>query len=197
MTININASRIKSEATTSFKGGAPKTFTVGQGLQNAVERAGSLSTPANRFFLGATALSIQPWIDLNNKDVDEKTRKVSCARTIAKIIAGTSVGIAVRWACIKSINALTHTPEELAKLNKKPTEFNGALIPTYLTREQFAEAGRLIKKHRSAIGSIVALGVMLITNFALDVPITKFLTNVFVDKFDKSEHQSSDMKGGK
>ena len=43
----------------------------------------------------------QPFIDASNKNVDEKTRKVSVARTIAKIIAGTLTGYFVRKGCIK------------------------------------------------------------------------------------------------
>lgn len=166
---------------------------------NLIERMGKFSTPANRLFMGATALALQPMIDLNNKDVDEKTRQISCARTIAKIIAGTSTGVFIRWACIKSIDSLTKTPEqlkEMTKNNKKITKWNTALIPTTLESGQFGKTMRLVKNHRNAIGSIVALGVMLFTNFALDVPITKFLTNIFVDKFVKSEPNDTIAKGG-
>lgn len=53
--------------------------------------------------LGATALATQPFIDLKNKDVDAETRKTSVARTLAKIVAGTLVGVAVRQAGISFV----------------------------------------------------------------------------------------------
>jgi hypothetical protein len=177
-------------------------------LINVIKRIGGFSTPENRFIMGVTALSTQPFIDLNNKDVDEKTRIVSCARTIAKIIAGTLVGVAVRSACIRSIKYMTRTPEELAKIGKKATKWNTILIPDKiknpvtgkldkpLSEKDFGDAFRFVKKHRESLGSVIALGAMLITNFALDVPITKFLTNKLADRFTKSRQKESDAKGG-
>lgn len=47
-----------------------------------------VSSPENRLILGVTALMSQPFIDLNNKKVDEDTRKVSAARTVAKLLQG-------------------------------------------------------------------------------------------------------------
>ena len=49
----------------------------------------------NRGVLGATALVTQPPIDYYNHRVDEETRKVARNRTIAKIVAGTAVGMFV------------------------------------------------------------------------------------------------------
>lgn len=197
MSINIQTIKSNNNAP-AFKGASPKTFMIkSEKAQNVVKWLGERSTPENRFFLGVAAIALQPMIDLNNKDVDEKTRKVSCARTIAKAIAGTAVGVAVRYACIKSIDALTLTPKELEKSGKKVTDWNQALIPTKIDRKIYGEAERLVKKHRQTIGSVLALGVMLITNFALDVPITKYLTNVFMDKFEQADNKKSAQKGGK
>lgn len=207
-TENLCESKTNAHFNTPSFGATPKVYTVGKGLQNIIEWFGKRSTPFNRFLLGATAITIQPFIDLNNKDVDEKTRKVSWARAIAKAIAGTSTGVLIRLACIKSINSLTRTPEELNKNNKKATDWSSALIPDKVknkktgkidisfTPEEYAKTARLIKKHRETIGSIVALGVMLITNFALDVPITKFLTNKIVDKYVSPVPENNKTKGG-
>ena len=57
--------------------------------------------------LGATALATQPVIDLKNKEVDEETRMTSVARTIAKIVAGTIVGVVVRYAGIEAAKAFS------------------------------------------------------------------------------------------
>ena len=59
-----------------------------------------INSPEQRFIQGATALATQPFIDLNNRSADEDTRAVSVARTIGKIVAGTVVGVGVRYATI-------------------------------------------------------------------------------------------------
>ena len=71
-----------------------------------------ISSAEQRLILGASALMSQPFIDWNNKNVDEKTRKVSVARTVAKIIAGTLTGYYIRKGCIKGIKALSQIPGE-------------------------------------------------------------------------------------
>ena len=45
-----------------------------------------------------------------------------------------------------------------------------------------------MNQYKKALGSFVALLVMLITNFAIDAPLTKFLTNKFVDKYDLNKN---------
>ena len=72
------------------------------GIKNTGEK---ISSAEQRLILGASALMSQPFIDWNNKNVDEKTRKVSVARTVAKIIAGTFTGYFIRKGCIKAIKA--------------------------------------------------------------------------------------------
>lgn len=199
---------ICSENNLSF-GTQFKTYTIGKNLQNTIEWFGKRSTPFNRFMLGATAVVLQPFIDLNNKDVDEKTRRISWARAIAKAIAGTCTGILIRYSCIKSINALTRTPKEIEEMvnkGKKVSNWSTALVPNKIknditkkidkafSHEEYGKTLRLVKKHRETIGSCVALGVMLFTNFALDVPITKFLTNKIAYKYVNNE--STKNKGG-
>lgn len=213
MTINMQISRIDNSSNangggnfnvqntpnkTSFKG---KVWEIkSEKLQSYIEKAGKLSTPANRLFLGATAMAIQPFIDLNNKDVDDGTRKVSCARTIAKIFVGTVTGIFVRKWCIGGMNYFTRTPEDIKKMKeagKTPSKWSTAMVPSTITHEKFGEAKRLLSKHRNALGSIVALGVMLFTNFLIDAPATRILTNVIVNKIKKSDEKKAEAKGGK
>jgi hypothetical protein len=38
-------------------------------------------------------------------------------------------------------------------------------------------------QYKKALGSFIALGVMMITNFMIDAPLTRFLTNKFADKY--------------
>ena len=56
-----------------------------------------INSPEQRLIQGATALFMQPVIDYFNHSADDETRAVSVARTIGKIIAGTCVGVAVRY----------------------------------------------------------------------------------------------------
>jgi len=109
--------------------------------------------------LGATAIFMQPAIDAHNKNVDEKTRKVSVARTIAKIVAGTLTGFAIRKACIKAMDLKMFKPSNAVKVTKDAFE-----------------------QYKNAMGTIVALVVMLFTNFLIDAPLTKWLTNVLIDE---------------
>lgn len=148
------------------------------------------SSPENRLILGASALMTQPFIDASNKKVDEETRKVSVARTIAKIIAGTLTGYFVRAGCIKLIDSMTKLPTEIA--NAKT--FSGKMR-TLFTPDA-AKSGILkdLTKYKNSLGTILALGVMVFTNFLIDAPLTKYLTNKFVDyihKNDKNREEKS------
>lgn len=128
----------------------------------------------NRGIMGATAITTQPIIDYYNHRVDDETRIVSANRTLAKIIAGTAVGMfVVRGPIYKMVEKLTNPTSE-KKLNK-------ILIP-----QKYIEKLKTHKHHldnyRSALAMILALGAMCITNFMLDAPLTTFLTNLFNKK---------------
>lgn len=133
-----------------------------------------ISSPENRLILGVTALMSQPFIDLYNKNVDEETRKVSAARTVAKIIAGTSTGVFIRWACIKAIDAFT---KPMAKGVART--WKNLLLPT--------KSLETLSHYKNAMGTIISLAVMVCTNFLIDAPLTKYLTNKFVDKIHKKD----------
>lgn len=146
-----------------------------------------VSSPENRLILGVTALMSQPFIDLNNKKVDEDTRKVSAARTVAKIIAGTTTGVLIRSGCIHAIDAFTKLPTEITpdmKFKKLRTLFTPS-------------AGILkdLNQYKKSLGTILSLGVMVVTNFLLDAPLTKFLTNKFVDSINSKKEQVLQNKG--
>lgn len=141
----------------------------------------NVSTPENRLIIGVTALASQPFIDLYNKDVDEDTRIVSCARTIGKTIAGTLTGVVVRAGFIH----LTRNYSELGDVGGKTIKklFTPPNAPDKMTYAY--------KQYRNAMGMLLAIVAMLFTNFAIDAPLTNFLTNrltkQFQDKFKKHE----------
>ncbi len=143
-----------------------------------------ISSPENRLILGVTALMSQPFIDLHNRKVDEDTRKVSAARTVAKIIAGTSTGVAIRYACIKAIDAFTEFPEKITASTKHPC------LKTFFTPFEAIKDGlKDLRHYKSALGTLVSLGVMVFTNFLIDAPLTKFLTNKFVDRIHEKDKE--------
>ena len=68
-----------------------------------------ISKPAQyRALMGVAAIITQPAIDYHNHKVDEETRRISRNRTIAKIIAGTCVGILVRGSAYKAVESMTN-----------------------------------------------------------------------------------------
>ena len=148
----------------------------------------NFSSDKQRLALGVTALATQPFIDAQNKKVDEETRKVSVARTVAKIIAGTLTGYYVRAGCIKLIDEMTKLPSEV----KNPNSFGGKLRMLFTPDDAKTGALKSLKKYKNALGTTISLVVMLFTNFLIDAPLTKYLTNLFTDKFIKPK----DQKGG-
>ena len=143
------------------------------GNTNWINKAGEkISSAEQRLILGASALMSQPFIDANNKRVDEKTRKVSVARTIAKIVAGTFTGYFIRKGCIKGIKALSQVE------GKNVSKWKSIFTPKNI-KDNTTDA---FLQYRNAMGTVVALVVMMFTNFLIDAPLTKFLTNALVKK---------------
>ncbi len=165
----------------------PKMTISNEKTLNGLKWVGEkVSSPENRLILGVTALMSQPFIDLNNKKVDEDTRKVSAARTVAKIIAGTTTGVLIRSGCIHAIDAFT----------KLPTEITPAMKFKKLRTLFTPSAGILqdLNQYKKSLGTILSLGVMVVTNFLLDAPLTKFLTNKFVDSINSKKEQALQMQ---
>ncbi len=154
-------------------------------ILDSIKWAGQhISSPQNRVILGATALMSQPFIDLHNRNVDEETREVSAARTVAKILAGTSTGFFVRHYSIKVAEALTKT-ENIRRVTDTlliPPKFKNPLVKVI----------KGINHYRFALGTFISIGVMMFTNFAIDAPLTKFLTNIFVKKVKDREKNKID-----
>ena len=187
-------------------GRAAKQFSksVGQTVLNAMpshiftsERAihtfqkiGKYITPAeNRLILGLSAIFLQVGIDAMNHSVDEETRKISMARTAAKVIAGTLTGFAIRKALIKSVDAFSVLPGTLGK-NGKPirrTRLNTFFSPVTKALPDSDE----YQNYKNGLGNVLALIVMTFTNFAIDMPLTRFLTNKFAEKGGLNNETSS------
>ena len=133
-----------------------------------------ISKPAqNRALMGVAAIITQPAIDYHNHKVDEETRRISRNRTIAKIIAGTCVGILVRGSAYKAVVSMTNIGGK-SKSSK-------ALLPKKFLGE-ISKNEKFLKNYRNALSSSLAILAMCVTNFVLDAPLTVFLTNKLNEK---------------
>ncbi|MFA7658647.1 MAG: hypothetical protein WCY19_04375 [Candidatus Gastranaerophilaceae bacterium] len=140
-----------------------------------------------RLVSGITALFTQPFFDLNNKRVDEDTRKTSTARTLGKIIAGTLTGVLIREGCIQAVKKCTQ-PKNLGEEIKN---WKQCLLPKSLK-----DASNLkITRYRGAFGTYAAIIIMIATNFLIDAPLTTKLANYFNKQFHKNAKKPAE--GGK
>lgn len=150
-----------------------------------------LHAPEQRIILGATALATQPFFDLNNKNVDKETRKTSAWRTVAQIIAGTIVGVAVRYWGIGFVKKFAQYDTVMKNgLVEKiiPKKGRGFFVPILSKDSIFPIAKEALEKrfnkYIKAMGTFVATIAMIGTNFLCDAPATKWLTEKFL-KFQK------------
>ena len=145
-----------------------------------------ISRPAeNRAIMGVTALALQPAIDASNKKVDEKTRKISICRTISKIVVGALVGICVRGSAYNLVKNMTNI--------NGTTKFSKSLLPKKYI-EEIAKEPKFLENYRSALSTGTAILVMLVTNFAIDAPLTVKMTNKLKKKFVEGKEQSLNVK---
>ncbi len=141
-----------------------------------------VSKPAqNRGIMGATAILTQPFIDYNNKKVDQETRKMAFLNRLAVILAGTTVGMFI-------VRGPIHTLTEKMTNLKGNSKFSKALLPKNFLNE-IAENEKFLKNYRVALSTSLAVATCAITNFLLDAPLTIYLTNLFHDKLcDKNKN---------
>ena len=165
----------------------------------------NINSPEQRLIQGATALVSQPFIDYYNRDADNQTRAVSVARTIGKIIAGTLVGVLVRYASIaaaKQFSRFTITQGEkyITSITRKSKRdiFLPKFNPDYykeMTEKEFMQKYNNVIK---TLGTILATVAMVFTNFLIDAPLTKIITNALtgrikrhIDKTKKTEAKNA------
>lgn len=151
-----------------------------------------INSPEQRLIQGATALALQPFIDYSNKSADQDTRAVSVARTIGKIVAGTIVGVSIRYASIylaKTFSKYTLTEGEKFITSIKRKSKKDILLPNFkpefyqkMTKEEFeTKYSNTVK----TIGTLIATFTMIFTNFLIDAPITKWITQKLTDRIKK------------
>ncbi len=146
-------------------------------VSSVLKKFSEFSSPEQRLMLGVTALFTQPFIDLNNKRVNEDTRLMSFSRTLAKIIVGTTVGVLVRKECIKFAHKYTKmiSIDKVAGVGKYAVaaEKDSILSPKYVRTYNPIYHDNYV----NAIGTFAGIGVSLVTNFLIDAPLTQIFTN--------------------
>ena len=145
-----------------------------------------IANPAmNRLIMGVGALAFQPAIDYHNHRVDEETREIARNRTIAKIIAGATVGIlCARWPAHFMVKKMT-------QLDGK-SKFSKSLLPNFwhTAMQDLRKNEDSLGNYRVAWSTFIAMGIMVFTNFLLDAPLTKYLTNKFNSRCQAKKEQS-------
>ncbi len=144
-----------------------------------------MSSVGQRVVIGSTALVLQPLIDLKNKKVDKRTREISAVRSIARAAGGTATGIFIRYGCIKLAEACSKAGKafDFTITEKQTNKLAQAGKQAVKSLAQASDAQ--IKGYAGVMGTAIALGVMLFTNFLVDVPIINSLQNFLVDKVFK------------
>lgn len=141
------------------------------------------SSPHQRAILGITALCTQPFIDLHNKHIKKEDKPVAVARTIAKIIVGTTVGICLRAAAIKAVKNFTKTVSD--------GKYSQCLLPKHVVEKLAKNPKSIVDayllNYRNGLGTFIGTMGGLFMNFLVDAPLSKKLTNVIHDKVFKEE----------
>lgn len=132
-----------------------------------------ISVPQNRLLIGVSALASQPFIDLFNQKVDEKTRIVSCARTLGKIVSGTITGFTIRAGFVKLVKNYSVVNKLGVKNVKRFFTPSNAVVDT----------NHAYKQYQNAAGTLLAVAGIMVSNFLIDAPLTNFITNTLLKKF--------------
>lgn len=162
-------------------------------INNVLDKIGTkLNSPEQRLLQGVVALGIQPFIDFRNKGTDDDTRAVSVARTTGKIIAGTTVGVCVRYASIALAKNFSKykilTEEKNGEIVIKQFEKiakNGIFTPDIAKMVKGMPVAKFERNYRNYIktwGTVLGVVAMVFTNFLIDVPITKAITKKLTPK---------------
>jgi len=145
----------------------------------------------NRGIMGATALLTQPFIDYNNRKVDKNTAEVSTCRTIGKILAGTTVGMGVRAACYYLIKGCT-------SIDPNASSWKRRLMPSQKIEKIISKRNMdWFKNYKNTLANLLGLAAMLVTNVALDVPLTNFVSKKLIALRGKNPQEVQSTSGQK
>lgn len=144
-------------------------------VDSFIRSTGGMEGWAQRGVLGAAAILTQPFIDLNNKDVDKETRKYSAVKTAVKVLIGTSMGMATRYSFG---TVLAKWPAFVGNLSNSFIK-----LPTK-NPDQFTTGVSLLV---GTVGTVI-------TTFFIDKPLTNPLMNASLKFFNISEKPKTEVK---
>ena len=134
----------------------------------------------NRLAIGVAAMSTQPAIDYFNPRVDRDTATAAALRTIAKICVCTTVGFAVRGSAYKIVEKYAHASAK---------QGSTILTPKAILNEvNSIKRNNMLKIHKNALSTVIALCVMLFTNVFLDAPLTTMAANKLISKYQAGKN---------
>ncbi|MBO5738705.1 hypothetical protein J6R97_05135 [bacterium] len=126
----------------------------------------------NRLALGVAGIATYPFWDYYNPKIDRDTAKASTIRTSSKIVTCTATGFVIRGLCYKLTEKYMHG---------STMEGSTLLTPKSILEEVNADLrNNKLKLHKNTFSTVIALFVMLFTNFLIDAPLTTIVTNKFL-----------------
>lgn len=178
----------------AFNNNSPKF--KGISAQSVLTKAAGINSWQQRLALGATAVVFQPMIDMANKDVDKETGRISANRSFAKGLIGAATGITIRGGSMKAIEYILKN-EKMADRLAKITADNKTEAAINKAKDFIKNKGGA-KQYAGVLGTIAALGIMLVTNFLIDAPLTNLLTNKMNKKYEESKNKmpAPNVQGG-
>lgn len=147
-----------------------------------------------RFLIGAAALPSLVLADLYCSGTDERTSKIAAIKDGSKVIACTSVGIAVREFAKHTVKK--NSQYELIENGEmvtgaKPAKKKSFFMPILEKIEDCKKS--IFKEHHAKFVTSTALvfasAIMLFTNVFADVPLTVWLTNKGLSLFGFSKKE--------
>ena len=138
----------------------------------------NFSSPQQRAVLGVTALCTQPFIDLYNSHIKKEDKPVTVAKTISKIVVGTTAGILMRHYAIKIAKNFTKSVN--------CGKYSQCLLPqeivVQLAKNPKAVPETHLANYRNGLGTFIGTMCGLFTNFLIDAPLSRKLTNFLHEK---------------
>lgn len=158
---------------------------------NLLRNFSKINTAAQRFALMIVAVPTSYVVDTYFSGANnEETKANARIKNVSKALACGIVGVAVRLLADFGFNKFTQIgdikTDGIFVESAKPKKVWGSLLPKLeqRTKGMTVEALKTRKNKYILVGSNVFAAVtMVFTNVLLDAPLTKFFTNIGIDKF--------------
>lgn len=170
----------------------PFTTPAFRAVDQFIKNTGGMDGWQQRGVLGAAAILTQPFIDLNNKNVDPETRKYSAVKTAVKICIGTGMGVLTRYlfgtALVKNPQFITQNTEKLTQLVNQG-KIKQEVISKIKTIKPFIEIpeGKNIDEFQKGVSLFVGCIGTVISTIFVDKPLTNPIMNTALKLFNVAD----------